>query len=110
MDVQTEQRAVIKFSLHLKKPIPCILAPSMEAYKNGALKPSAIQNGTNFVSDKEVVNTVHTFFNCLDRADFQKTNVDKWEECMKQYIRLKGQYFEKASTLANESNIDVSDL
>ncbi len=40
--------------------------------------------GHHFVSDDEVVITLHTFLNSLNRADFQKKNLVKWAECMKQ--------------------------
>ncbi len=47
MDVQTEQQAFIKFFVHLKKPIPYILVQLIEIYKDEALKPSTVKNGTN---------------------------------------------------------------
>ncbi len=63
MDVQTEQQAVIKFFLCLKKPMPYILARLMNTYTDEAPKPFTIKNDTNFVSDNEVVNAADTFFN-----------------------------------------------
>ncbi len=59
---------------------------------------------------KYLVNAAHTFFDPLNGTDFQKMIVVKWAECMKQCIRLRRQYFEKASTSANERDTDVSDL
>ncbi len=66
--------------------------------------------GCHFVSDNGVVTALHTSFNSLDRADFQKMMVVKWAECIKQYIKLWGQYFEEASTPSNESDTNVSNL
>ncbi len=54
IDVQTEQRAVNKFFVRLKKQISYILAQLMEVYKDEALRPSTIKkNGISFVSDEK---------------------------------------------------------
>ncbi len=68
MDVQTEECAIFKFSVPLKKPIPYNLAQLMEAHGDKVLQPSTIKNCPNFMSDNEVVNGIHTFFNSLDKA------------------------------------------
>ncbi len=62
------------------------------------------------MSDDEVENAVHTFFNSLNRANFWKMTVVKWAERMKQCCILRGQYFKKAWTSANKSDTNVSNL
>ncbi len=39
----------------------------MAVYKDESLKPLTIKNG---ISDVEVVNAAHAFFNSFDRTDF----------------------------------------
>ncbi len=48
-----------------------------------------------FISDKKVINEVHTFFKSLLQAEFEKTVKVKWGERMELCIVNVGRYFEK---------------
>ncbi len=76
MDVQTEQRAVIKFFVCLKKPIPYILAQLMEAYKNEGAKPSTVKKIAQIILKGHLKTS-----GSGEKIRWSTTHIVDWDKC-----------------------------
>ncbi len=60
------------------------------------------------MSNKEVIDEVHTFFNSLSQAEFEKTIKVKWAERMELSTVNESRYFEKVLTKKTDSELEDS--